>query len=723
LKTRVFALWRAGFAKTESRNRDLKTRVFALWRTVREDRIQTCLNLPQLSAQMQTKGAGDAHDAEMPSAGDCDAGVDDDERGENHPCVVMGENEHAALSAQGLGDSLLALFDKLVRAGGALDIVRPLVDDVLEDARLHADVEMLKNLFVLAFQTRWCRGGKAERMLFYTLLQILYARFPSAVLGLLRLIPKYGYWKDLLSLLVRCPLGAPTLGTPTDVDYSPLHAEVWSLFAQQLDSDWTELQRARAENRTPQLSLCAKYAPSEGGQHSKAMQADKKICEVMFYNAKAGDDVSWLHVSARYRRLLTQLRRELGVVETFMCAKRWAEIEFGSVPSLCMDRQKRAFLNEKKTGGVAHPDDASRAACREKLLAHIVDKGVSALKGKQLFPHELVQQVINAKGGTPSLGVSAVLDVQWAAVRNGLLAQVEDRRLELARTAAAVERADALELGAAVCPGFTALSIARDVAISAAISGGAAKPVGLARVVPMADVSGSMSGTPMLVSIALGILASEVTHESFRDKVLTFHERPSWHDLSGETSFVQKALKLAKADWGCSTDFYAAMQLIADVVREKKLGAGEIPDLLVVSDMQFNEAVGHSAKGYSAWSLAHHGIKRIFSDLGLELHGRPFDPPQIIFWNVRADTVGYPAAADDRGVMMLSGFSPALLKFVLSGEMEQEVIVGVDAAGNAVKEKQQICPREALRRVLYDSGLDAVRAALDAMPVAAFLCA
>jgi hypothetical protein len=721
LKTRVFALWRAWFAKTESRNRDLKTRVFALWRTVREDIIQTCLNLPQLSAQMPTKGACDAHDAEMPSAGDCDAGVDDDERGENHPCVVMGENEHAALSAQGLGDSLLALFDKLVRAGGALDIVRPLVADVLEDARLHADVEMLKNLFVLAFQTRWCRGGKAERMLFYTLLQILYARFPSAVLGLLRLIPKYGYWKDLLSLLVQCPLGAPTLGTPTDVDYSPLHAEVWSLFAQQLDSDWTELQRARAENRTPQLSLCAKYAPSEGGQHSKAMQADKKICEVMFYNAKAGEDVSWLHVSARYRRMLTQLRKELGVVETFMCAKRWAEIEFGSVPSLCMDRQKHTFLNEKKTGGVAHPDDASRAACRERLLAHIADKGVSALKGKQLFPHELVQQVINAKGGTPSLGVSAVLDVQWTAVRNGLLAQVEERRLELARTAAAVERADALELGAAVCPGFAVLSIARDVAISAAISGGAAKPVGLARVVPMADVSGSMSGTPMLVSIALGILASEVTHESFRDKVLTFHERPSWHDLSGETSFVQKALKLAQADWGGSTDFYAAMQLIADVVREKKLGAGEIPDLLVVSDMQFNEAVGHSAKRY--WQLVRDNIKRMFRDLGLELHGRPLDPPQIIFWNVRADTVGYPAAADDRGVMMLSGFSPALLKFVLSGEMEQEVIVGVDAAGNAVKEKQQICPREALRRVLYDSGLDAVRAALDAMPVAAFLCA
>lgn len=326
--------------------------------------------------------------------------------------------------------------------------------------------------------------------------------------------------------------------------------------------------------------------------------------------------------------------------------------------------------------------------------------------------------MVDRKGGPPSLGVSAVLDVQWAAVRNGLLAQVEERRLELARIAAAVDRADALELGAAACPEFAALSIARDVAIGAAISCGAAKAVGLSRVVPMADVSGSMSGTPMLVSIALGILASEVTHESFRGKVLTFHERPSWHDLSGETSFVQKALRLAEAEWGGSTDFYAAMQLIADVVREKRLGAGEIPDLLVVSDMQFNQAYGSAS-----WKLAQANIKGIFRNLGLELHGRPLEPPQIIFWNVRANTVGYPAAAGDEGVMMLSGFSPALLKFVLSGEMEEEAIVGVDSAGNAVKEKKQICPREALRKVLYDSGLDAVRAALDAMPAAVFLCA
>lgn len=63
------------------------------------------------------------------------------------------------------------------------------------------------------------------------------------------------------------------------------------------------------------------------------------------------------------------------------------------------------------------------------------------------------------------------------------------------------------------------------------------------------------------------------------------------------------------------------------------------------------------------------------------------------------------------------------MKFVMSGEMTEEVVVGADATGKAVKARRQMCPREALHRVLYDSGLDAVRATLDTMPVDTFrLC-
>ena len=94
----------------------------------------------------------------------------------------------------------------------------------------------------------------------------------------------------------------------------------------------------------------------------------------------------------------------------------------------------------------------------------------------------------------------------------------------------------------------------------------------------------------------------------------------------------------------------------------------------------------------------------------------PVEPPRIIFWNVRADTVGFPAAADQKGVMLLSGYSPALMTFILSGEMEEEVATALDEDRNVVTTRRQADPREMLRRILTDSGLDAVRAVLDAVP-------
>jgi hypothetical protein len=36
--------------------------------------------------------------------------------------------------------------------------------------------------------------------------------------------------------------------------------------------------------------------------------------------------------------------------------------------------------------------------------------------------------------------------------------------------------------------------------------------------------------------------------------------------------------------------------------------------------------------------------------------------PQIIYWNVRADTPDFPVPSDETGVAMVSGFSPSILK-------------------------------------------------------------
>ena len=84
-------------------------------------------------------------------------------------------------------------------------------------------------------------------------------------------------------------------------------------------------------------------------------------------------------------------------------------------------------------------------------------------------------------------------------------------------------------------------------------------------------------------------------------------------------------------------------------------------------------------------------------------------PPNIIFWNVASRSVGFPAAADQPGVILLSGFSPSLLKFVLSGELEQETAAGVDADGALVTATAKSTPLAMLHTVLHDAGLDAVR--------------
>ena len=55
-------------------------------------------------------------------------------------------------------------------------------------------------------------------------------------------------------------------------------------------------------------------------------------------------------------------------------------------------------------------------------------------------------------------------------------------------------------------------------------------------------------------------------------------------------TFLQKVQSLERTDWGMSTDFVKTMQKIAELVKNERLEQHDIPDLLVISDMQFDEA-------------------------------------------------------------------------------------------------------------------------------------
>jgi hypothetical protein len=599
------------------------------------------------------------------------------------------------------------LFFKLVR-----DVSDETLSGLFASALAEADtLEKKADLVVMAFQTRNCRGGKGERMLMYSLLKSLAEAFgDETVAALLPLLPRYGCYKDFSQLTSVLP------------KESPLAARCVSLYADALKADEAELAKATEEKRMPKLSLAAKYAPRENGKYDRALGLATQLAL-----AVGGSSANKPAALRQYRKLVAKLNAALGTPEVLMAARRWQEIDFSKVASKCLMSHRKAFLNEKVKGaaltvaeeatGNRHPEDADRVAAREHLRAALLEKGV---KGKQLAPHEIAAKCMSSGGcyfgggsrpsSTLSTAEKDVMCAQWASMREGVVEQMK----------AAADKLDADVLEAAAVQ--DAASADGALASTAALKAALPKSVDLGKLVALVDVSGSMTGTPMEVAIGLGILVSELSHAAFRDRVLTFESRPNWVDLSDCADVVQKVAKVQAAGWGGSTDFEAACERILSAAAAAKLTPDEVPDLLVLSDMQFNEARGCGCYGYghggrqaAGWETHYERLQRRFAETGMRICGQPYAAPKVVFWNLRGNTVGFPVDADAPNTQMLSGFSPSLLKLVMSGadlaveEEEQEVVLADGSVKKVVVKKSGPTPAETLRKALDDDAYDSVR--------------
>ena len=616
----------------------------------------------------------------------------------------VGENGAPELTAKGVGEPLVALFFKLVR-GMPEATLRELMAACTKagSASTYADV------VVLAFQTRATRGmGKGEKDLFYQML----AKLPEeAVLATLPLVPHFGYYKDYLLLM------------KTEGMSQAIKERALSLMAEALLRDENELEAAAQAERSPTLTLAAKYAPREGCHFDKGLGAAKKLAAALYGDANPAA------ARRKYRKLVSRLNAALGTTEVLMAAQRWDEIEFGRVASLCLQRQRKAFLNETLKGSLSaaddetgnrHPDNPARVAARRALRAALLEKGAKGVNGKALQPHEIARKCM---GHISSTVEADLMHAQWESLRQGVI--------ETLAVAAAAREAAAREAAAdaaAASGGGGAL------AAMGALRAGLPRHVDLGKLVPLVDVSGSMCGTPMEAAIALGILVSELTHPAFRHRALTFESRPNWVDLSGCAKIADKVRCLQAAPWGGSTDFEAACEMILQATQAARLKPDEVPDLIVFSDMQFNEANGDGCGYYGGygggygggcnWETHHERLTRRFAEVGRAVCGEPYAAPRIIYWNLRGDTAGFPAAADAPNTQLLSGFSPSLLKLVLSGKdivADEKEVTMPDGTVKLVREGPT--PAETVRAALDDEAFDAVRLALAAVkhgPLAAY---
>lgn len=185
--------------------------------------------------------------------------------------------------------------------------------------------------------------------------------------------------------------------------------------------------------------------------------------------------------------------------------------------------------------------------------------------------------------------------------------------------------------------------------------------IGDALVLPMCDVSGSMNCavggnanlTCMDVCVSLGLYLADKNTGPFKDMFLTFSGNSKIEVLRG--NLIAKLAQLENADWDMNTNLHAAFDAILKVATEHKVAKDEMPQyLLIMSDMQFDNCATHDDSAIEM-------IQRKYAAAG-------YDLPKIVFWSLNARSTSVPVTYNQKGVALVSGFSPAIMQSILKAE-------------------------------------------------------
>lgn len=395
--------------------------------------------------------------------------------------------------------------------------------------------------------------------------------------------------------------------------------DVWSFkgLSPTIDTiiDDVVLQHFQLDQECEKPSLLAKWLPREC---SKQSSLALHFANVLFPLTPVSDRLRM------YRKTLAFLNARINTTEVKMCGLNWSSIAPGSVPGQLLKRNKHAFFNKKPLvmrKKVVRLDDrypglADRVTCANNFKEHMAS-GRRVAGGQTTMPNEHVRNILKEYESD----MDSVIQAQWSAIRE--------------ETAAAG---------------------------------------GLGNAVMMCDFSGSMNGVPKEVSLALGILGSEVAAPAFKGHILTFDSTPVWHSFAGLTSLRQKVESVGNLGQGTSTNFQAACELVLARLVANKVPAADAPkQLIVITDMGFDAAsTNHYVKKSLPWETHFQMIRASFETYG-------YEPPLIVCWNVSAAYTDTHAKADEVGVVQLSGWSPSVLKALQSGLQVQTPYEGLRA--------------------------------------------
>lgn len=176
----------------------------------------------------------------------------------------------------------------------------------------------------------------------------------------------------------------------------------------------------------------------------------------------------------------------------------------------------------------------------------------------------------------------------------------------------------------------------------------------------IADVSGSMSGDPISVSVSLALYFAERNKGAFQGHFVTFSARPTLQRVVGKT-LLEKMACIERQGWDMNTDLEAVYRLILGSAIANKIPQEQMPSTLyIISDMEFDQCVRNQT--------LHEALKEQYAAAG-------YEAPTTVFWNVNASGKNMPVQKDESGVALVSGFSPVIFKMAVENKSPEQVML------------------------------------------------
>jgi hypothetical protein len=177
----------------------------------------------------------------------------------------------------------------------------------------------------------------------------------------------------------------------------------------------------------------------------------------------------------------------------------------------------------------------------------------------------------------------------------------------------------------------------------------------------VADVSGSMNGRPMSVSVSLALYFAERNKGIFKDHFISFSNHPRLHKVQGK-NLTEKFASIQNTEWGMSTNVEAVFKAILNAAINSSAQVDDVPKVVyIISDMEFNACMTNSQ--ISNFENA----KNMFENAGYKL-------PHIVFWNVNSLSTQLPVTMYDDAVTLISGSSQNTFRYAVEGKKPLEVM-------------------------------------------------